>query len=78
MKIETTKAVITLLSINTVFANTLPPTFDYIAGKEFCAPKTVLKANNSLPPTPDYCDSPVKVAHNSVMIARGMNDRVNG
>lgn len=46
--------ILTLMSINTVFANTLPPTFDCYNSLPPCIEGKRFEIQNSLPPTPDY------------------------
>lgn len=59
MKTTINKTVLTLtafMSVNSVFPNTLPPTFDYskeIAQAETSAKETKNAIANSLPPTPE-------------------------
>ncbi len=59
MKTTINKTVLTLtafMSVNSVFANTLPPTFDYskkVAHTESSVKETKKAIANSLPPTPE-------------------------
>lgn len=46
--------ILAMLSINTVFANTLPPTFDCDNSLPPCIEGKRFEIQNSLPPTPEY------------------------
>lgn len=46
--------ILAMLSINTVFANTLPPTFDCDNSLPPCIESKRFEIQNSLPPTPEY------------------------
>jgi hypothetical protein len=67
--------ILTLMSINTVFANSLPPTPDYECHNSLppCIEGKKLEFGNSLPPTYDYVASvqkPTRIERQTIEASR--------
>lgn len=67
--------ILTLMSINTVFANSLPPTPDYECHNSLppCIEGKKLEFGNSLPPTYDYLASvqkPTRIERQTIEASR--------
>lgn len=58
--------ILTLMSINTVFANSLPPTPDCYNLLPPCIEGKRFEIQNSLPPTPDYVALVQKPTRNEI------------